>query len=98
MIMDWRRITWWLTFAIFSITVFVMLCGCAATQKEYVVIPLDAPPMQDLPVVNRDEFKLVNNQLCITPDAYKRLAVRDKILREQVRVLTAIIQSTQPGQ
>ena len=69
----------------------VLLAGCAAGPPQYVTAPLPLPPKPALPAVHGAELQ------CLTAGAYSRLAHRDRIERNYIEQLRAVIRSTHRG-
>lgn len=73
--------------ALIALACAAAIAGCA-TRTEYVTTELPMPGRPELPTTPREELQ------CLSDDAYKAMATRDRRLREYVEQLEAVIEST----
>tara|TARA_B100000287_G_C20639422_1_gene782925 strand:- start:729 stop:947 length:219 start_codon:yes stop_codon:yes gene_type:complete len=62
--------------------------GCTTTVTRYVTTPLPLPDRPALPPVSNDDLQ------CLSPAAYERLLMRQRLRRDYTEELETIIKGT----
>ena len=89
------RIDWWRAFpfvtcALFWLFVLMVLVGCACPQQVYTPVPTWLVPAKPtVPTVGSADL------MCLSDDAYTRLAERDRTCWQYARELRALLGESQ---